>query len=288
MKISQEKRLEVVDAIAKGLPLTKALAATARYSPSSISHASVAIISSKPYRDTMRQYAETLAQTIGEQSIAAELQLIRVGKAPFREARAALQTIWQTYSAKVDGASVKEFKAQNGEQFAVIKQQVHDTFWSAEAQAKIQHVREKAKAIQPGDLSSMAKVGLAEDLLDQPKDARARNANRRLAGELDGLIGSNSNLHLHQHNHNSLSSSPSTRQMIAETLIRIALQTQPNRNLAEIAAEIEGVLGLSDADRVRICIQHSDEQRAMQDEYAKKHAIDVIPERPEPIKGQVQ
>jgi hypothetical protein len=287
LKISKEKRLEVVDAIAKGQPLTKALASTGRYSPSSVSHASVAIISTKPYRDTMRQYAETLAQTVGEQSIAAELELIRVGKAPFREARAALQAIWQAYSAKVDGASVKEFKAQNGDQFAVIKKQVNDAFWSAEAQAKIQHVREKAKAIQPGDLSSMAKVGLAEDLLDQPKDPRARNANRRLAGELDGLIGTNSNnLHLHQHNHNT--SSPSTRQMIAETLIRVALETEPGRNLGEIAAEVEAVLSLSDADKVRLGREQREREEAMQEEYRRKHAIDVILQRPDPIKGQIQ
>ena len=190
MKISNEKRLDVVDAVARGFPLTKALGMSGCYSKSTVSHASVAVISTKPFRNTMRQYAETLAEKTGEQPIAAELEMLRVGKAPFREARAALQAIWRTYNEKVGGLpQTGEIEAITGSESASIRRLVREKFWSPEAQAKIEEMREKAKAIQPGDLAAMATVVHAQDLLNPPKDARARNTTIRTAYEKDGVIG---------------------------------------------------------------------------------------------------
>jgi hypothetical protein len=234
---SEQKRLEIVNAIAQGFSLTKSLGMSGSYSPSTIGHASVAIISTKPYRDCMRKWAEAIAEKTGEQSIASELELIRVGKAHFREVRIALQKIWQAYNGK-------ERKALMGNGHAALKQEIFEKYLSPAAQRQKQELLERAKAIQPGQLGQMAKARLEDDLINPGKDFRARNTSIRLGLEADGYIGSNpAAVHLHQHQHNERINfnalSPATQQLMFSKMIEVQRRQTPEKTWEETRADLE-------------------------------------------------
>ena len=243
--VSNEARLQIIDSIARGLPLTKALQMSGAYSESSIAHQAVGLVSRKPFRDTMRQYVEVLVEKIGEKAIADELEVIRVGKAPFREARTALQTVWRAYNEKVGGLSqTGEIEAITGSESASIRRLVREKFWSPEAQAKIEEMREKAKAIQPGDLAAMATVLHAQDLLYPPKDARARNTTIRTAYEKDGLIGATKEVNLYQQNINVQTMPLAARQMMAMKIAELSIEKNPAITPHEVVKQVKEATGI--------------------------------------------
>src|SRR5262245_15284274 len=128
MKVSAEqRRFDVVDRIARGASVADALRASG-YSEGSVGHMGSHIVGGKAFRRTMREFAEALSPKI-ENLAPAELEMLRVGKAPVREMCAALRAVWAAFNAKTGG---KQLKALTGGQ-SLTKESI-SKYWSPERQ----------------------------------------------------------------------------------------------------------------------------------------------------------
>src|SRR5262245_28871834 len=202
MKATAEQRLDIVDSLARGIPVQDALRKSGLFSKTTVSSMAWKTIASKSFRRTMREYAETLSERI-EDLAPAELATLRLGTAPAAECVAALRGVFAAYNQK---ANRKELRALSGGQ-AITK--AFAERWSPEAAAKKAELLERARLIKPGDLTNLVRAGIEDELLDPPTDARARTANRRLALESEGVIGNNPGaLHFHQHQELNINNVP--------------------------------------------------------------------------------
>src|SRR5262245_23421561 len=194
MKASPAQQLDIIDSVARGISIQDALRKSGLFSKTTVESMGLKTFGSKAFRRSMREWGEALSEKI-EDLAAAELETLRVGKAPTAECVAALRGIWAAYNQR---ASRKELRLTGGQ--AITKQAFAER-WTPEAQQKLAETRERAKLLQPGDFQALSDVQLAEDLLSPPKEARVKVATLRLGYERAGLLGTNPNvLHLHQTN----------------------------------------------------------------------------------------
>jgi len=235
---AEQRRLDVVDRVARGTSVRDALRASG-YSDSTVRSMAMQLIGRQSYRKTMRQFAEALAEKV-EVSAASELEILRLAKAPAKELVLALRGLFVVYNRRIS----KELRLAGDGQFAITKK-VFEKYWTPETQRQIEVIREKAKAIQPGDLAKAAMVVHLEDLISPPKDARARNAIIRTAYEKDGLIGSNpAAVHLHEHQSINIGGMPTRlRNLLIDRMIEITRAKHPEKTLGEVAAIVQAELG---------------------------------------------
>ena len=158
MKATAEQRLDIVDSLARGIPVQDALRKSGLFSRTTVSSMAWKTIASKSFRRTMREYAETLSERI-EDLASAELATLRLGTAPAAECVAALRGVWAAYNQR---ASRKELKALSGGQ--AITKQVFAQGWSPEAAAKKAEMLERARLIKPGDLTNLVRAGIEDEL----------------------------------------------------------------------------------------------------------------------------
>src|SRR5262249_3860527 len=135
MKASPAQQLDIIDSVARGIPVRDALRKSGLFSNGTVAAMAMKTFGSKSFRRAMREYAETLSEKI-EDSAAAELETLRVGKAPAQECIAALRGVWAAFNAK---ASRKELRALTGSQ-AITKQAFAER-WSPEAQRQLEERR---------------------------------------------------------------------------------------------------------------------------------------------------
>jgi hypothetical protein len=239
LHVSEQKRLDVVLGIAKGMSVVKALLA-AGYSVTTANHKP--IMSGKKYMETVRTYAATIAEQIGREPIAAELELVENAERCTNEVVEALRRIHGAYSEM----KTSDEKASNGEgvQTPVVARKKRGRKFDAlmaranlaerivssqspKFQEQVQELLKRGQAIDGEHLGYLGMALLEKDLVHPPKDPRTRGQIARTALEAGGKIGAAAaELHLHQHNHATLP--PVVQRMLQEKMLELAgLQPAP-------------------------------------------------------------
>src|SRR5437899_7650521 len=238
LHVSEQKRLDVVLGIAKGLSVVQALVA-AGYSVTTANHKP--IVSGKKYMETVRAYAETIAAKIGREPIAAELELVEHAERCTNDVVEALRRIHGAYSemktseeknSNGEGTLTPVATKKRGRKFdalmargnlaeRIVKSQ------SPKFQEQVQELLERGQKIDGEHLGHLGAALLEKDLVHPPKDHRSRVQIARTALEAGGKIGpAAAELHLHQHNHATLP--PVVQRMLEEKMAELAgLQIRP-------------------------------------------------------------
>src|SRR5262249_32139421 len=142
---------------------------------------------SKAFRKAMREFAEALSEKI-EDLAAAELETLRVGKAPAQECVEALRGVWAAFNSK---ANRKELRASK---------EAINQYWNPDRQRQLEERRQQATLLKPGDHAKVAAAVHMEKLLNPSTDERSTLGYIRTAYERDGLIGNSpAAVHLHEH-----------------------------------------------------------------------------------------
>ncbi len=238
LHVSEQKRLDVVLGIAKGMSVVQALVA-AGYSVTTANHKP--IVSGKKYMETVRTYAQTIGDEIGREPIAAELELVENAERCTNDVVEALRRIHGAYSemktseeknSNGEGALTPVTTKKRGRKFDVLMARGNLTERIIESQTpkfqeQVQKLIERGQKIDGEHLGHLGAALLEKDLVHPPKDHRSRVQIARTALEAGGKIGAAAvELHLHQTNHANLP--PIVQKMLMDKMLELAgLQKAP-------------------------------------------------------------
>ena len=251
MHVGQQKRLDVLLAVARGTPVGQALVA-AGYSEKVAGHKATAILSGRAYMKTAKLYAETIAGEIGETPIARELKLVQKAERWSKEVSDAIRTIAESYnemrpepSSNAEPAQVPAVsppkKARRFDALMAKHNRGNLTERIIESQTpkfqeQVQKLIERGQKIDGEHLGHLGAALLEKDLVHPPKDHRSRVQIARTALEAGGKIGAAAvELHLHQTNHANLP--PIVPKMLMDKMLELAgLQKAPELSASVIDA----------------------------------------------------